>query len=101
MEIFLELAKAWGPPGLLAMVLWWQLDKAEKREAEHRTFALTREGTLGARIQLLENKLMENYDERIEAANQQTTALLTSAQSTKELIKVVEKLQEAIMKRIR
>lgn len=88
MEIFTELAKAWGPPGLLALILWWQLDKAEKREA-----------TAVQRVQLLENKLIESYDERIEAANQQTTALLTSAQATKELIKVVEKLQEAIQKR--
>lgn len=88
MEIFTELAKAWGPPGLIALVLWWQLDKAEKREANG-----------AARNQLLENKLTENYDERIEAANQQTTALMTSAQSTKELIKVVEKLEEAVKKR--
>lgn len=88
MEIFSELAKAWGPPGLIAIVLWWQLDKAEKREANG-----------AARNQLLENKLTENYDERIEAANQQTTALMTSAQSTKELIKVVEKLEEAVKKR--
>lgn len=88
MEIFTELAKVWGPPGLIALVLWWQLDKAEKREANG-----------AARNQLLENKLTENYDERIEAANQQTTALMTSAQSTKELIKVVEKLEEAVKKR--
>jgi len=90
MEIFLELAKSWGAPGVLALILWWQLEKGEKREA-----------TLGIRVQLLENKLTENYDERIEAANQQTTALLSAAQSTKELIKVVEKLQEAILKRSR
>lgn len=88
MEIFTELAKAWGPPALLALVLWWQLDKSEKREANCL-----------ARNQLLENKLTENYDERIEAANQQTTALMTSAQSTKELIKVVEKLEEAVKRR--
>lgn len=88
MEIFTELVKAWGPPGLLALILWWQLEKAEKREA-----------AAALRIQLLENKLTENYDERIEAAGQQTTALLTSAQSTKELTRVVEKLQEAVQKR--
>lgn len=87
-NLFLDLVKAWGAPALLALILWWQLDKAEKRE----TAALQR-------CQLLENKLTENYDERIEAANQQTTALMVSAQSTKELIKVVEKLQEAVQKR--
>lgn len=88
MEIFIELLKGLGPPGLVALILLWQLDKAEKREAA----ALQR-------CQLLDNKLTENYDERIEAANQQTTALLVSAQSTKELIKVVEKLQEAVARR--
>lgn len=86
--LFLEFTKAWGPPGLLALILWWQLSRAEKREEGQQL-----------RIQLLENKLTENYDERIEAANQQTTALLTSAQATKELIKVVEKLQDAVQKR--
>ncbi len=88
MEIIIDLAKSWGPPGLLAVLMYWQLEKAEKREE-----------ALQQRMQLLDNKLTENYDERIEAANQQTTALLTSAQATKELIKVVEKLQEAILKR--
>lgn len=88
MEIFTELVKAWGPPGLLALVLWWQLDKSEKREA-----------ACAQRNQLLENKLTESYDERIAAADQQTTALMTSAQSTKELIKVVEKLEEAVKRR--
>lgn len=87
-SLILEFTKAWGPPGLLAFIFWWQLGRAEKREEGHQL-----------RIQLLENKLTENYDERIEAANQQTTALLTSAQSTKELIKVVEKLQDAVQKR--
>lgn len=87
MEIVTELVKAWGPPGLLALILWWQLEKAEKRE-----------GALAQRVQLLENKLTESYDERIEAAEQQTTALITNAQTTKELIKVVEKLQEAVQK---
>lgn len=86
--LILELMKAWGPPGLLALILWWQNLRGEKREAAQ-----------GLRIQLLENKLTENYDERIEAANQQTTALLTSAQATKELIKMVEKLQEAVQRR--
>lgn len=87
-SLFLDLIKAWGAPALLALILWWQLDKAEKREA-----------LAGQRIILLENKISESYDERIEAANQQTTALLTSAQATKELIAVVEKLKEAVQKR--
>ena len=87
-NVILEFLKGWGPPGMMALVLWWELSKSEKREH-----------AAGMRIQLLENKLTENYDERIEAATQQTTALLTSAQATRELIEVVEKLQDAVQKR--
>lgn len=85
MEIFLELAKSWGAPGVLALILWWQLEKGEKREA-----------TLGTRVQLLENKIMENYDERISAADQITTALLSSAHNAKELTDAVHKVLEAL-----
>lgn len=88
MEFFLEIVKGWGPPGVLALILWWQLEKGEKREQ-----------ALAMRNQLLENKLTENYDERIEAANQQTTALLTNAQATRELSKIVEKLESAVQRR--
>jgi hypothetical protein len=80
-EVFTELAKAWGPPGLLALVLWWQLDKSEKREAAKDT-----------RIQLLENKLIESYDERIEAAGQVTEAVFSAANSIKEMKETVQKL---------
>lgn len=60
----LELLKAWGPPGIIATVLWIMLDKSEKREAKK-----------DMRIQLLENSLMESYDERIEAADQISKAV--------------------------
>lgn len=64
MEIVLELLKAWGPPGVIAIILWIMLQKSEEREAKK-----------DLRIQLLENLLTESYDERIEAAGQVAGAL--------------------------
>jgi len=59
-----ELLKAWGPPGLIAVILWIMLKKSESREEKK-----------DMRIQLLENQLTESYDERIEAANQISNAI--------------------------
>jgi hypothetical protein len=59
-----ELLKAWGPPGIITIILWIMLKKSEEREEKK-----------DMRIQLLENKLTESYDERIEAAEQVSTAL--------------------------
>lgn len=98
MEIFLELAKTWGPPGLLAIVLWWQLEKAEKRETAAIVIFAAREAVKDARIQLLENKIIESYDERISAADQVTTALLTSAAKSGELALLVKQLLELTQK---
>lgn len=64
MELLLEIVKAWGPPGILAAFMWVMLKKSEEREAKK-----------DLRIQLLENLLTESYDERIEAANQISTAM--------------------------
>lgn len=88
MEIFTDLAKTWGPPGLLALVLWWQLDKSERREA-----------TKDTRIQLLENKLIESYDERIEAASQVTEAVFSAASSSREMKEMLQKLVGSLEKR--
>lgn len=96
MEIFLELAKAWGPPGLLAIVLWWQLDKSEKRELSTKEQWREDLAVKDTRIQLLENKLTESYDERIAAAEQITTAMLKSAESSGALAESVHKLEEQI-----
>ena len=68
MDILLELIKAWGPPGALAALMWVMLRKSEDREAKKDN-----------RIQLLENKLIENYDERIEAASQIAEALTNNS----------------------
>lgn len=64
MDIAAELLKAWGPPGVITVILWLMLKKSEDREEKK-----------DMRIQLLENKLTESYDERIEAADQVSNAI--------------------------
>lgn len=64
MDVVQELLKAWGPPGLIAIVLWLMLLKSEKREDKKDT-----------RIQMLENLLTESYDERISAADRIAEAI--------------------------
>jgi len=59
-----EIFKAWGPPALIAVVFWFFLVKTEKREEAK-----------DKRIQMLENLLIESYDERIEAAERVTAAI--------------------------
>ncbi len=68
MDLAQELLKAWGPPGLIAVILWIMLKKSESREEKK-----------DMRIQLLENQLTESYDERIEAANQISNAIHDNA----------------------
>jgi hypothetical protein len=63
-DIAQELLKAWGPPALIAIVLWVMLHKSEKREEKKDT-----------RIQMLENLLTESYDERISAADRIAEAI--------------------------
>lgn len=64
MDIAAELLKAWGPAGLISVILWIMLKKSEEREAKK-----------DVRIQMLENLVIESYDERIEAANSISEAL--------------------------
>ena len=64
MDLVQELLKAWGPPGVITIILWVMLRKSEAREEKKDT-----------RIQMLENLLSESYDERIEAANQISNAI--------------------------
>lgn len=64
MDVAQELLKAWGPPALIAIVLWIMLHKSEKREEKKDT-----------RIQMLENLLTESYDERIAAADRIAEAI--------------------------
>lgn len=64
MDVAQELLKAWGPPALVAIILWLMLLRSEKREEKK-----------DARIQMLENLLTESYGERIEAAEQIAAAV--------------------------
>lgn len=74
-----------GVAGLICIILWVMLQKSEKREAAK-----------DARIQLLENQLIESYDERIEAAAQISTAIHTSATSADNAAKAIESLTKEI-----
>lgn len=64
MDLVINTINSWGPPGVLAAFMWIMLGRSEDREAKK-----------DLRIQLLENLLTESYDERIEAANQISTAM--------------------------
>lgn len=64
MDIAQELLKAWGPPGVIAVIMWVMLQRSEKREDKK-----------DIRIQMLENLLTESYDERIAAADQISEAI--------------------------
>ena len=75
MEVALDLIKAYGPPGLLAVFLYVALFKSEQRETKK-----------DLRIQLLENQLRESYDERISAADRLSDALHNNAKALDSLI---------------
>lgn len=64
MDLVLELLKSWGPTAVVSIVLWIMLQKSEKREEKK-----------DMRIQLLENQLVESYDERISTADQVSEAI--------------------------
>lgn len=75
MDLAQDLLKAYGPPGIVAAVLYLALWKSEQREAKK-----------DLRIQLLENQLIESYDERITAAESLTGALHGNAKAMDNLI---------------
>ncbi len=75
MDLFLDLLKAYGPPGILAVFLYLSLHKSEERESKK-----------DMRIQLLENQLRESYDERVSAANAISSALYENAKALDSLI---------------
>ena len=74
-----------GVAGIVCIVLWIMLHKSERREEKK-----------DARIQLLENRLIESYDERIEAASQISTAIHDSAKSSDNAAKALENLTREI-----
>jgi hypothetical protein len=75
MDVVQELLKAWGPPALIAIVLWVMLLKSEKREEKK-----------DVRIQMLENLLTESYDERILAADRIAEAIHGNATALTALV---------------
>jgi hypothetical protein len=75
MDVVQEILKAWGPPALIAVILWMMLLKSEKREEKK-----------DVRIQMLENQLTESYDERILAADRIADAIHGNATALTSLI---------------
>jgi hypothetical protein len=79
-----ELLKL-GIAGLVCAVLWVMLLKSEKREEKK-----------DMRIQLLENKLLESYDERIAAADSISDSIHTSAAAANNAAKALEALAHEV-----
>lgn len=75
MDVAQELLKAWGPAALIAIVLWIMLQRSEKREEKK-----------DARIQMLENLLIESYDERIASAHSISEAIHGNATALNALV---------------
>jgi len=75
MDLAQELLKAWGPPGLIAIILWMMMLRSEKREEKK-----------DIRIQMLENLLTESYDERIVAADRIAEAIHGNATAMEALV---------------
>jgi len=87
-DLVLDLAKQWGPPGVVAIVMWIMLKKSEEREAKKDT-----------RIQLLENQLIESYDERVAAADRMGDAIHLSANAATNAAKALDGLSIEIRAR--
>lgn len=75
-----ELLKL-GIAGLICVVLWIMLLKSEKREEKK-----------DLRIQLLENQLIESYDERIAAADRIGDAIHNSADAANNAARALDAL---------
>jgi len=75
-----ELLKL-GVGGIVCVLLLWQLYKSEKREEKK-----------DARIQWLENQLIESYDERILAADRIGNAIHDSATASNNAAKALDAL---------
>jgi hypothetical protein len=74
-----------GVAGLICIILWVMLIKSEKREEKK-----------DVRIQMLENMLIESYDERIEAADRISNAINTSASAANNASKAIEALTHEV-----
>ena len=88
MDLLQELLKAYGPPGLIAIILWVMLFKSEKREEKK-----------DVRIQMLENLLIESYDERIAASDRIGEAIHGSAIAANNAAKALDSLATEVRTR--
>lgn len=79
--VILEVLKAWGPPSIVAVLMFYFLKQSEKREAKK-----------DERIQLLENIVLESYSERIEAASQVSEAMISNGTALTALSNKVDSL---------
>lgn len=68
MDLVVEIVKGWGPASATVLMAIYFLKKSESREEKK-----------DLRIQLLENLLIESYDEKISAANQVSEAMHSNA----------------------
>jgi len=82
-----ELLKL-GIAGLICVVLWIMLLKSEKREEKK-----------DMRIQMLENQLIESYDERIAAADRIGDAIHDSASAANNAAKALDALVNELRSR--
>lgn len=64
MDLVIEIVKGWGPAAATVLMSIYFLKQSEDREAKK-----------DMRIQMLENIVIESYDERIEAANNISEAM--------------------------
>lgn len=85
MELVLEVVKTWGPPGIAALIMWVMLKKSEEREFKK-----------DARIQLLENQLIESYDERVAAADRIGDAIHLSANAAANAARAIDNLTHEV-----
>ena len=85
MDLVLEVIKQWGPPGIVALLMWVMLQKSEKRESAK-----------DQRIQLLENQLIESYDERINAADRISDAIHGSASAANNAAEALKNLTHEV-----
>lgn len=88
MEVVQQVLTAWGPPGLLALLMWYFLRKSEAREEKK-----------DARIQMLENQLLESYDERIAAADRIGEAIHGSAVAANNAAQALQSLAHEVRSR--
>lgn len=77
-QIIVEILKSWGPPGIIAVLMFYFLKQSERREEKK-----------DMRIQFLENKLLENNDERIEAADRVAEAMNSNANAYNALVQEI------------